>query len=151
MIYFPHYQGTSEQSPLDAVVHSPAKDTVGQEVILLVEDEPAILEIATMMLLKHGYTVLAANRPEDALRLAKEQAGGIHLLITDVIMPTMNGRDLADAILSQYPHLKCLFMSGYAANIIAQHGILDERVNFIQKPFSLSELSAKVRMAIDGK
>jgi YesN/AraC family two-component response regulator len=92
-----------------------------------------------------GYNVLAANTPGEAVRLAREYSDEIHLLITDVVMPEMNGKELVKKLREFNPQLKCLFMSGYTSDIIAQHGVLDEGVNFIQKPFSLSDLSAKVR------
>ena len=101
------------------------------------------------MLQRLGYAVLTAETPGEAIRLSKEHTGEIHLLITDVVMPEMNGRDLAKNILSIHPNLKRLFMSGYTANVIAHHGILDEGVNFIQKPFSRQNLSAKVREVLD--
>jgi two-component system cell cycle sensor histidine kinase/response regulator CckA len=122
----------------------------GHETILLVEDEPAILEMATTMLEGQGYTVRAAVTPGEAMRLASEHKGKIDLLVTDVVMPGMNGRDLAKKLLLSYPHLKRLFMSGYTANVIAHHSVLDEGVYFIQKPFSIEELSAKVRESLDG-
>jgi two-component system cell cycle sensor histidine kinase/response regulator CckA len=100
------------------------------------------------MLEKLGYKVVAARTPGEAIHLAQEHAGEIHLLVTDVVMPEMNGRDLAKNILSIYPNLKRLFMSGYTANVIAHHGVLDEGVNFIQKPFSRAQLGAKVREAL---
>ena len=84
------------------------------------------------------------------IRLAKEHAGEIHLLITDVVMPEMNGRDLAKNLLGLFPEIKRLFMSGYTANVIAHHGVLDEGVQFLQKPFSPAELAAKVREALDS-
>ena len=121
----------------------------GHETILLVEDEPMILDITTTMLEHQGYTVRAAATPGEAIRLAREHAGEIHLLMTDVVMPEMNGRDLAKNLLSLYPNLKRLFMSGYTANVIAHHGVLDEGVQFIQKPFSLQSLAAKVREVLD--
>ena len=121
----------------------------GYETILLVEDESAILGMTTMMLERLGYRVVASGTPGEAIRLAQEYAGEIHLLVTDVIMPEMNGRDLAKRILSIHPHLKCLFMSGYTANVIAHHGVLDEGVNYIQKPFLRERLGAKVREALD--
>ncbi|MGA6927428.1 MAG: PAS domain S-box protein, partial [Desulfosarcina sp.] len=108
----------------------------GHETILLVEDEPMILDVTTKMLKRQGYTVKAAATPGEAVRLAREHAGEIHLLMTDVVMPEMNGRDLARNLLSLYPNLKRLFMSGYTADVIAHHGVLDEGVQFIQKPFS---------------
>ncbi|MBM9537903.1 PAS domain S-box protein [Desulfobulbus alkaliphilus] len=121
----------------------------GQETILLVEDEPMILEMVSLMLESQGYTVLAAATPGEALRLAREYSGIIHLLMTDVIMPEMNGRELAQNLLTLHPGLKRLFMSGYTANVIAHHGVLDADVHFIQKPFSNQDLAAKVRIALE--
>jgi CheY-like chemotaxis protein len=121
----------------------------GHETILLVEDEPTILEVISSMLQGEGYTVAGASTPGEAIRLATEHAGDIQLLITDMVMPEMNGRDLAKNILSLHPGAKCLFMSGYTANVIAHHGVLDEGVNFIQKPFSIEAMTSKVREALD--
>ena len=116
--------------------------------ILVVEDEAAILEVTTIMLQNQGYTVLAAATPGEAIDLAEKHAGEIHLLVTDVVMPEMNGRDLARNLLSLYPNLKRLFMSGYTANVIAHHGVLDQGVHFIQKPFTLHNLANKLREAL---
>src|SRR6185369_11537282 len=116
-----------------------------QETILLVEDEPAILDLTTEMLEIGGYSVLKARNPGEALRLAREHSGEIHLLLTDVVMPEMNGWSLAQNLLSLNTDLKCLFMSGYSADIIARFGVLDEGVHFIQKPFTIQCLTAKVR------
>ena len=121
----------------------------GHETILLVEDEPMILDITTKILERRGYTVMAAPTSGEAIRLAREHAGEIHLLMTDVVMPEMNGRDLAKNLLSLYPKLKRLFMSGYTADVIAHHGVLDEGVQFIQKPFSVQTLAARVREVLD--
>jgi two-component system cell cycle sensor histidine kinase/response regulator CckA len=121
----------------------------GHETILLVEDELTILAMTTTMLQSLGYTVVAANTPGEAHRLADEFGSEIHLLLTDVVMPDMNGRDLAQNLLPVYPYLKCLFMSGYTSDIIAQQGVLDEGVEFIQKPFSMNDLAAKVREVLD--
>ncbi|MBR9985543.1 MAG: PAS domain S-box protein [Desulfosarcina sp.] len=121
----------------------------GHETILIVEDEPMILDITTKMLEHQGYTVQAAATPGEAIRLAREHAGEIHLLMTDVVMPEMNGRDLAKNLLSLYPNLKRLFMSGYTADVIAHHGVLDEGVQFIQKPFLVQALANKVREVLD--
>jgi CheY-like chemotaxis protein len=115
----------------------------------MVEDEPAILAMARAMIERLGYRVIAAATPGEALRLAQEHAGQIHLLMTDVIMPEMNGRELAKRLLSLYPDLKCLFMSGYTANVIAHHGVLEEGVPVLQKPFTLKDLSAKIRAALN--
>jgi PAS domain S-box-containing protein len=121
----------------------------GHETILLVEDDPDILHMTTMMLDKQGYTVLAANTPGEAIRMAEVHNGHIHLVMTDVVMPDMNGRDLVRNLLSRYPNLRSLYMSGYTADIIAHHGVLDPGVNFIQKPFSIKNLAVKVRDVLD--
>jgi len=121
----------------------------GRETVLLVEDELAILEMTTEMLERLGYTVLAAGTPGEAVRLAQEHPGYIDLLLTDVVMPEMNGRDLAKNLLSIYPHIRRLFMSGYTANIIAHHGVLDAGVHFIHKPFTRHDLAAKIREALE--
>ena len=121
----------------------------GHETILLVEDEPMILDITIKMLERQGYTVQAAATPGEAIRLAREHAGEIHLLMTDVVMPEMNGKALAKNLLSLYPNLKRLFMSGYTSDVIAHHGVLDEGVQFIQKPFSVQTLAVKVREVLD--
>jgi PAS domain S-box-containing protein len=120
----------------------------GQETILVVEDEAPNLKLIKRMLERQGYTVLEAGTPGDAIRVAREHAGEIHLLMTDVIMPGMNGDELAGILMSLYPKLKCLFMSGYTDDVIADHGVLEERVSFIQKPFSAKGLAGKVRQTI---
>ncbi|MBF0259064.1 MAG: transporter substrate-binding domain-containing protein [Desulfamplus sp.] len=122
--------------------------TGGDQTVLLVEDEPAILEVTELMLQRLGYKVITADRPNEALLLANEHKGQIDLLITDVIMPEMNGRDLAQKMLAIYPHINLLFMSGYTANVIAHHGILDQDIHFIQKPFSMQDLALKVRESL---
>ncbi|MCX6538498.1 MAG: PAS domain-containing protein [Acidobacteria bacterium] len=145
-IYLPRHVGKAGQAPTEGAAGPALR---GHETILLVEDESAILRLATRMLEHQGYTVLAESTPGEAIRVAREYTGQIHLLMTDVVMPEMNGRDLARNLLSSYPHLKRLFMSGYTANVIAHHGVLDEGVHFIQKPFSPKDLAAKVREALD--
>jgi signal transduction histidine kinase/CheY-like chemotaxis protein len=122
----------------------------GQETILVVEDETSILEIVTEMLAGQGYSVLSASTPGEAISVAREHGGEIHLLMTDVVMPEMNGRDLAKNLLSLYPRIKRLFMSGYTSDVIAHHGVLDEGVHFIQKPFSLPIMASKVREVLDS-
>ncbi len=147
-IYFPRFAGKSTSAQNQGMaIDAPT----GKETILLVEDELAILNMASMILTKQGYTLLQANSPGEAIRLAREHAGTIDLLITDVIMPEMNGKDLANRLQSLNPQLKCLYMSGYTADVIAQHGVLDEGIYFIQKPFSLPDLAVKVREVLDGK
>lgn len=146
-IYFPRHFGENK------TIHTPETTPhipYGLETILIVEDEPAILEIASMLLKKQGYKVLSANSPEEALILAREYADEIHLLMTDVVMPEMNGRELATRLTKIYPGIKCLFMSGYTANIIAHYGVIDEGINFIQKPFPLPIVASKVREILDS-
>ena len=130
---------------------SVVEPSTGQETILLVEDESAILQMTSRILEGLGYTVLAASTPAEAIRLAQEYTGNIRLLMTDVVMPEMNGWDLAGKLLSLDPHLKSLFMSGYTADIIAHHGILDEKAHFLQKPFSTNGMAVKVREALDSE
>jgi signal transduction histidine kinase/ActR/RegA family two-component response regulator len=145
-IYLPRHTAKSKQ----AKKHGPTRSvTRGNEAILLVEDEQVILDMVTMMLESFGYTVLAASTPREAISRAENFIGKIQLLMTDVIMPEMNGRELEKILLTHYPSIKRLFMSGYTASVIAHHGVLDEGVNFIQKPFSLQGLAAKVREALD--
>ncbi|MBF0234046.1 MAG: response regulator, partial [Desulfamplus sp.] len=122
----------------------------GKESILLVEDEKDLLEMITIMLEQFGYRVFPAIAPTEAIHIAKSSSIKIDLLITDVIMPGMSGRDLADMICIISPTIKCLFMSGYTDDIISHHGVLDGSLEFIHKPFSMDELAAKVRYVIDG-
>jgi two-component system, cell cycle sensor histidine kinase and response regulator CckA len=144
-IYLPPHTAKAAR-PVRTEVAAPTEH--GHETILLVEDEPMILDLTMAMLKTLGYTVLSAATPGEAIRLAREHSGQIHLLLTDVVMPEMNGRDLARKLLSLYPELKRLFMSGYTANVIAHHGVLDAGVHFLQKPFSIGELAAKIREAL---
>ncbi len=146
-IYLPRYADKASQAPKDDALKSVVR---GHETILLVEDEPGILKMTLAMLERQGYTVLAASTPGEAIRLAERYSGEIHLLVTDVVMPEMNGRDLAKNLIALYPNLKRLFMSGYTANVIAHHGVLDEGVHFIQKPFSSKDLAAEVRSALES-
>ena len=97
-----------------------------------------------------GYTVLASNSPNEALSVVKEHVGKLNLLITDVVMPAMNGRELSEHLQSLYSNIKTLFMSGYTADIIAHRGVLDEGVCFIPKPFSKKDLALKVRESLDS-
>ena len=145
-IYLPRHFGNTEQTQTEVSLLPR-----GQETILLVEDELSILKMASLLLTKQGYNVLQANSPGEAIRLTEEHVGEIHLLMTDVVMPEMNGRDLAQALQNLYPQLKCLYMSGYTADVIAHHGVLNEGVHFIQKPFSLPDLATKVQEVLYGR
>jgi PAS domain S-box-containing protein len=147
-IYLPRHKGKAEQKQKKRPAEPAAR---GHETILLAEDEPAILKMTTKMLQQQGYTVLAAATPAEAIRLADMHSGEIHLLMTDVVMPEMNGRQLHRNLLTGYPNLKCLFMSGYTANVIAHNGVLDDGVDFIQKPFMKQDLVVGVRETLDKK
>ncbi len=127
----------------------PAPAKRGEETVLLVEDESGVLKMVQMMLTALGYRVLAAHTPSEALRVAEENTGEIHLLMTDVILPEMNGRELGDRLRARYPHMRQLFASGYTADVIGPRGVLEEGVHFVQKPFSMRELAAKVREVLD--
>jgi two-component system, cell cycle sensor histidine kinase and response regulator CckA len=146
-IYFPRYEGKDE---ISSVKGNQASVISGRETVLVVEDEPALLEMSKLMLEMQGYKVLSAASPREAIRLSREHSGKIDLLMTDVVMPEMNGRDLAENMLTLYPDLKCLFTSGYTANVIAHRGVLEEGVHFIQKPFSRNDLAMKVREVLDN-
>ena len=147
-IYLPRYlaAGTTAQKVGEGLV-VPAEG--GRETILLVEDEPSILKMTTRMLERLGYSVLTASTSGEAIRLAATPEVKIHLLITDVIMPEMNGRDLAERLVSMNKGLKCLFMSGYTSEIIDNQGLLVEGKHFIQKPFSKNGLATKIREMLD--
>jgi len=145
-IYLPRFH-TSERALEDPL---PEKFVpTGNETILLVEDEPAILKMTRMMLERKGYSVLPAGTPADAIRIANAYVGKIHLLMTDVVMPEMNGRDLSEKITAIFSEIKLLFVSGYAANVITHQGVLDDGVAFMQKPFATNELAKKIRDVLD--
>ncbi len=145
-IYLPRHAADEAVDTLKG----PAVETLQSrgETVLVAEDEILILQLTGKVLEELGYTVLLANTPGKAIRLAKEHTGEIHLIVVDVIMPEMNGRDLVKQIQSIYPNLKVLFMSGYTASVIARRGLLDEPTLFLQKPFSKKELAEKARMAL---
>ena len=121
----------------------------GTETVLLVEDEKAILNLGRQFIESLGYKVIAANSPAEAMRQAEEYEGGIQLLVTDIVMPEMNGKDLAERLRQRFSGLKCLFMSGYSADIIAKQGVLEAGIHFLQKPFALRDIAFKTRKALD--
>jgi CheY-like chemotaxis protein len=148
-IYFPRHAGADSQTSEEDAVKKPVRS--GHETVLLVDDDLEILNLAKQTLEALGYKVWAAATPGEAIRLAEEQAGNIDLLLTDMVMPEMNGGDLAKKLQLLCPGLKMLFMSGYAANVLASHGILEEGVRFIQKPYTLNELASRVRAVLEGR
>lgn len=146
-IYLPVVEVLEDAVPQKAA----AEDALtGTETVLLVEDDHLVLEMGQAFLEQQGYIVLTAATPEDAIALAQSYNGRIDLLMTDVVMPQMNGRELAQRLGETIAHLKCLFVSGYTENVIAHRGILDPGVHFLSKPFSMQELAAKVRDILDG-
>ncbi len=148
-IYLPRYAPPTqtEQDQVEEEIGA----VPGQGVILLVEDEPMLLEMTTTMLELLGFTVLPASSPTEALALLERTGGVIDLLMTDVVMPDMNGRELARRMQALRPDLKCLFMSGYTANVIAHHGVLDKGVHFLQKPFTRRDLAHKFDDIFPGR
>jgi signal transduction histidine kinase/ActR/RegA family two-component response regulator len=134
-----------------AVAQGPDRRSMrGTETVLLVEDEEQILNLGRRILQQYGYTVLALATPQAALALAAQHSGPLHLLVTDVVMPGMNGKELRDRLRTSHPELKCLFMSGYTADVIADNGVLDDGVHFIQKPFTIGSLVETVRSACEA-
>jgi PAS domain S-box-containing protein len=146
-VYFPRFTAENAEQPgaeeMEAVPG-------GTETVILVEDEVAMLGFAKAMLERLGYTVLAAGSPVEAMRLVEECPDDIQLLVTDVVMPRMSGRELAERLTRIRPHLKVLFMSGYGEAVIAQHGVLLEGARFIRKPFSLKEMAGEIRKALEA-
>ncbi len=129
--------------------HEATSKPLGTETIVLVEDESAILELATYILEQQGYTVLAAESPVGALEIVEQYRHTIDLLLTDIIMPEMNGRVLAQKVVSLRPNIKVLFMSGYTGDILAHHGDGGIDLHFIEKPFTSSQLSTRIRAVFD--
>jgi len=145
-VFLPRYVG-AEAAGADAAPSAPVAH--GHETILLVEDERAMLGLASRILTRQGYQVLEANGPREALALFGAHEGRIDLLVTDVVMPEMNGRDLADALEARSPGMRCLFMSGFAANKLTGLALIEGGRQFIAKPFSVTDLAEKVRALLD--
>lgn len=122
----------------------------GSETILLVEDEEQVRRIIKEVLEWQGYNVLSALNGEEALKLAEGQGTEIHLLLTDVVMPQMSGLELAERLITMRPQLKVLYMSGYTDDAMVRHGLLEETLKFIQKPFDPASVARKVREVLDS-
>ena len=147
-IFLPRQGGNVEEASLAS--STPQIPAGRGETVLIVEDEAPILKLGKRVLEKQGYHVLTADTPGKALQLAGSVNGAIDLLLVDVVMPEMNGRELAQKMAARFPDIKTLFMSGYTANVIAHQGVLDEGINFIQKPLSTQELALKIRTILDA-
>jgi len=147
-IYLPHAAGSSKPA---APTMSNASMPAGNETILVAEDEEMVRLLINRVLSRCGYTVLVAERPADALALARAHQTPIDLLITDVIMPEMGGKELATQLATIHPETSVLFISGYTDNAIVHQGVLDPGIHFVQKPFTPTDLAAKVRKILDDK
>ncbi len=123
---------------------------VGNETVMVVEDEEMVRKLAERLLKRLGYKVIVAKSCGDAILLAETEKGPIHLLLTDVIMPHMNGRELASRLVKLRPELKVVFTSGYTHNVIAHHGVLEDDVTFLAKPYSIETLAAAIRGVLDN-
>jgi len=146
-IYFPRVGQTAQLLNTDKHTSNTQR---GTETILLVEDDPQLRQLSSSVLAHCGYKMLIATSPEEGLAISKENHAEIRLVITDVVMPTMNGRQLAEQILKISPSIKILYISGYTNNAIAHYGVLEEGIWFLPKPFSLSALVSKVREVLDS-
>jgi PAS domain S-box-containing protein len=147
-IYLPRVDQPAETTGLENRSRSVQR---GTETILLVEDDPQLRQLSSSVLAHCGYKVLTANGPEEGLAICKENHRDIRLLVTDVVMPRMNGRQLAEQIVQVAPNVKVLYISGYTSNAIVHYGVLDAGLWFLPKPFTLSALVAKVREVLDSK
>jgi two-component system cell cycle sensor histidine kinase/response regulator CckA len=119
------------------------------ECILVVEDEEIVRRLACEALTLLGYSTLAAGDPEEALKICDAHPGPIHLLLTDVVLPRMDGRTLFGLLSARRPESRVLYVSGYTENFIVRHGVLDRNVHFMQKPFTVENLAFKVRQVLD--
>ena len=148
-IYLPRSDGSTNRIEQTESIVQPAMSCKGN--ILVVEDEPIFLELVTTLLSLKGYKAITAKNAQEAVHLAHKHAGTIDLLLTDVLMPEMNGDELAQKLLAENPSLKCLFMSGYTSDVITHRGLLDTTRNFIQKPFAADDLFNKIQQVMKGR
>jgi CheY-like chemotaxis protein len=146
-VYLPRVAAPVESKP--EIVELPAAGK-GSETILLVEDEEAVRELANRILSAKGYSVVAAKSTREAEQFAEKHGGTIHLLLTDIIMPGTSGRELAKRITARHPRTRVLYMSGYTDNVLAQGGVLEAGLSFLQKPFTPGALVQKVRDVLDS-
>jgi PAS domain S-box-containing protein len=145
-VYLPEAEGDADSEEKQRL---PVIELDGSETVLIVEDDDGLRKFAQEVLLRHGYRVLDAENGEDALRVSQAHEGSIDLMITDVVMPKMGGKEAADRLQPFYPQMKVIYMSGYTDNAIVHHGVLAPGLNFLQKPFSAEGLARKVREALD--
>ncbi|MBZ0255835.1 response regulator, partial [bacterium] len=145
-IYLPRVEGEP------ASIHQPEESFEkldGDETVFVVEDDDIVREMIVATLKRSNYTVITASQGDEALEKMQHQFGRVHLLVTDVVMPGISGRELSRRMLSMYADMRVLFISGYTENSIVQHGILDTGLNFLQKPFTPDVFLKKVRTILD--
>ena len=147
-IYLPRIE--EEFTPVGKSIPNAKTASQGSETILLVEDEPALRSLALHALESKGYTVLPAADGEEALRICQAHEGAIDLLVSDVVMPRLGGRELAEQIIVLRPRIRVLFLSGYTSDAVVRHGVLEAEVAFLQKPFTVDGLTQKTREVLDG-
>ncbi|MCP4605190.1 MAG: response regulator [Proteobacteria bacterium] len=146
-----HFPAAADQiMPADKTSRDRQRQQPGNETILLVEDHDLVRKMANTILTQQGYDVIVSESPDQALKQMKDRNSPVHLLLTDVIMPGMNGRELHQKLLNKQPSLKVIFMSGYAENVIANEGVIAEGINFLSKPFDAWMLTKKVRDVLDS-
>jgi CheY-like chemotaxis protein len=145
-VYLPRIDG----HPLPGQIAASRPAQGGAETILLVEDQDAVRSYTKAALREYGYQIIDAASAESALVVAKEHSGHIHLLLTDVVLPGMNGKELSERLKASHPWVKVLFASGYTADVIARHGVLHEGTAYIPKPYSPASLAIKVREVLEG-
>jgi CheY-like chemotaxis protein len=146
-IYFPRVTHPGARFAAEKKIHSEFR---GSETVLVVEDELAVRDLACRILRGRDYTIFSAANGRDAVEFAQKYEGRIHMVLTDVVMPGMSGRDLVDQLKSTRPEIKALYFSGYTDNAILHRGILDPGAAFLQKPFSVESLLHKVREVLDS-
>ncbi len=147
-VYLPRAEGPSAAGKSNAGAAAPFP--WGAETVLLAEDEDAVRALSRQVLRSCGYTVLEARHGEEALRVCEREKGAIHLLVSDVVMPGLGGRQLAERLRAVHPEMKVLYLSGYTDDAVVRHGVLEAEVNFLQKPFTPAALAHKVREALDS-
>ncbi|MEJ2637280.1 MAG: PAS domain S-box protein [Calditrichia bacterium] len=147
-IFFPLYREEEERE--EETLQKDKPDPLGTETVLLVEDDEMVRELSGDVLRQSGYKVLAASNGIDALQICEKNSEKIQILVTDVVMPGMSGKELADQLTELHPDLKVLFMSGYTDDAVVRQGVLNEGLNFLQKPFSPRTLAIKIREVLDG-
>ncbi len=147
-VYLPKIKGVADPEGKE---QTPADDLSGSGTVLIVEDNDGLRKLAQEVLQNYGYRLLVAENGEDALRVSQEHNGPIHLLLTDVVMPKMGGKKLAERLQPLYPRMKVIYMSGYTDNAIVHHGVLAPELNFLEKPFTPERLARKVWEALDDE